>query len=248
MARFLRFFFVLRSQTCLCQTTWWPPRWVCCPLNFSTPIWARRFAPWRTSLLSRASVATLCSPCRRVAADNTLTVEILFPHETPDFTVSFFHICPPQIVISIGLMFYVVHRAQVELNAAIAACQMELKSSHMNGSSTNHSSFTYCSKRATAGSCINVVWPPIDTPISKLVCDYWDCRAWGKRLDVLWLKHCFLTTPTDYLFSRSGGSYVLGHAPLTYRCWWKCLFCISHWEVLVKFFIKVLINCYSRCQ
>ncbi|XP_058475553.1 transmembrane protein 64 [Solea solea] len=64
-----------------------------------------------------------------------------------------------QIVISIGLMFYVVHRAQVELNAAIAACQMELKSSHMNGSSTNHSSFTYCSKRAAAGNanCINVV-------------------------------------------------------------------------------------------
>lgn len=64
-----------------------------------------------------------------------------------------------QIVISIGLMFYVVHRAQVELNAAIAACQMELKSSHMNGSSTNHSGFTYCSKRATtgSGSSINVV-------------------------------------------------------------------------------------------
>lgn len=57
-------------------------------------------------------------------------------------------------------MFYVVHRAQVELNAAIAACQMELKSSHMNGSSTNHSGFTYCSKRATAGggNCVNVVW------------------------------------------------------------------------------------------
>lgn len=66
---------------------------------------------------------------------------------------------PLQIVISIGLMFYVVHRAQVELNAAIAACQMELKSSHMNGSSTNHGSFTYCSKRTAAGSgnCINVV-------------------------------------------------------------------------------------------
>ena len=68
--------------------------------------------------------------------------------------------CRPQIVISIGLMFYVVHRAQVELNAAIAACQMELKSSHMNGNSTNHGGFTYCSKRATAGSgnCVNVVW------------------------------------------------------------------------------------------
>lgn len=56
-------------------------------------------------------------------------------------------------------MFYVVHRAQVELNAAIAACQMELKSSHMNGSSSNHGGFTYCSKRTAAGSgsCINVV-------------------------------------------------------------------------------------------
>uniref|UniRef100_H3DK99 Transmembrane protein 64 n=1 Tax=Tetraodon nigroviridis TaxID=99883 RepID=H3DK99_TETNG len=64
-----------------------------------------------------------------------------------------------QIVISIGLMFYVVHRAQVELNAAIAACQMELKSSHMNGSSANHGGFSYCSKRAAAGggSGINVV-------------------------------------------------------------------------------------------
>lgn len=62
-----------------------------------------------------------------------------------------------QIVISIGLMFYVVHRAQVELNAAIAACQMELKSSRMNGSSSNHG-FTYCSKRTAAGgSCVNVV-------------------------------------------------------------------------------------------
>lgn len=61
-------------------------------------------------------------------------------------------------------MFYVVHRAQVELNAAIAACQMELKSSHMNGFSTNHSGFTYCSKRATAGggNCVNVVWPQIE--------------------------------------------------------------------------------------
>ncbi|XP_042292097.1 transmembrane protein 64 [Thunnus maccoyii] len=74
-------------------------------------------------------------------------------------SVSGYFVFSLQIVISIGLMFYVVHRAQVELNAAIAACQMELKSSHMNGSSTNHSGFTYCSKRATAGggNCINVV-------------------------------------------------------------------------------------------
>ncbi|XP_028317112.1 transmembrane protein 64 [Gouania willdenowi] len=64
-----------------------------------------------------------------------------------------------QIIISIGLMFYVVHRAQLELNAAIAACQMELKSSHMNGSTNNHTGFTYCSKRATigGGNGINVV-------------------------------------------------------------------------------------------
>ncbi len=62
-----------------------------------------------------------------------------------------------QIFISIGLMFYVVHRAQVELNAAIAACQLELKTSYMN----NHSGSTYCSKRAAAGGGINVVWRPL---------------------------------------------------------------------------------------
>ncbi|KAM6959459.1 transmembrane protein 64 [Aplochiton taeniatus] len=74
-------------------------------------------------------------------------------------SVSGYFIFSLQIIISIGLMFYVVHRAQVELNAAIAACQMELKSTHMNGSSTNHSGFTYCSKRASAGggNCVNVV-------------------------------------------------------------------------------------------
>ncbi|KAM4550278.1 transmembrane protein 64 [Fundulus diaphanus] len=75
-------------------------------------------------------------------------------------SISGYFVFSLQIIISIGLMFYVVHRAQVELNAAIAACQMELKSSHMNGSSTNHSGFSYCSKRATAGGgggCINVV-------------------------------------------------------------------------------------------
>ena len=58
-------------------------------------------------------------------------------------------------------MFYVVHRAQLELNAAIAACQMELKSSRMNGTSANHGGFSYCSKRAAAlansGNCVNVV-------------------------------------------------------------------------------------------
>ncbi|XP_069778063.1 transmembrane protein 64 isoform X2 [Narcine bancroftii] len=34
-----------------------------------------------------------------------------------------------QICISVGLMFYVVHRAHTELDAAILACQMELKTS-----------------------------------------------------------------------------------------------------------------------
>ncbi|MBN3315283.1 TMM64 protein, partial [Atractosteus spatula] len=62
-----------------------------------------------------------------------------------------------QIMISIGLMFYVVHRAQVELNAAIAACQMELKTSYMNGNPANLSSSSYCSKRTSATGGINVV-------------------------------------------------------------------------------------------
>lgn len=84
-----------------------------------------------------------------------------------------------QIFISIGLMFYVVHRAQVELNAAIAACQMELKTSYMNGGATNHSGSTYCSKRAVAGGGINVVWPTfflmmnIFQPSIQLRCPDW---------------------------------------------------------------------------
>ncbi|KAG9355500.1 hypothetical protein JZ751_000338 [Albula glossodonta] len=74
-------------------------------------------------------------------------------------SVSGYFVFSLQIIISIGLMFYVVHRAQVELNAAIAACQMELKSSYMNGNTTSHTSSTYCSKRtvAAAGGGINVV-------------------------------------------------------------------------------------------
>ncbi|KAJ7991940.1 hypothetical protein DPEC_G00289070 [Dallia pectoralis] len=73
-------------------------------------------------------------------------------------SVSGYFIFSLQILISIVLMFYVVHRAQVELNAAIAACQIELKTSHMNGTSTNQSGFTYCSKRASAGGgIVNVV-------------------------------------------------------------------------------------------
>uniref|UniRef100_A0A3Q2ZZF4 Transmembrane protein 64 n=1 Tax=Kryptolebias marmoratus TaxID=37003 RepID=A0A3Q2ZZF4_KRYMA len=72
-------------------------------------------------------------------------------------SISGYFVFSLQIIISIGLMFYVVHRAQVELNAAIAACQMELKSSHMNGSSANHGGFSYCSKRAAAaGGGLNV--------------------------------------------------------------------------------------------
>ncbi|XP_066571493.1 transmembrane protein 64 isoform X2 [Amia ocellicauda] len=59
-------------------------------------------------------------------------------------SVSGYLIFSLQIIISIGLMFYVVHRAQVELNAAIVACQMELKSSYLNGSSLTLNSATYC--------------------------------------------------------------------------------------------------------
>lgn len=141
-------------------------------------------------------------------------------------------------------MFYVVHRAQVELNAAIAACQMELKSSHMNGSSTNHGGFTYCSKRATAGSgnCINVVWPPISTWGSKLV-PVERLQSLREAVSLDGLKHvagmvfsrrlCILTL-AEYLFNRYGVS-VRDHAPLNKRCWWKLFCCISLWEVLVFF-------------
>ncbi|XP_076864627.1 transmembrane protein 64 [Brachyhypopomus gauderio] len=72
-------------------------------------------------------------------------------------SVSGYFVFSLQIFISIGLMFYVVHRAQVELNAAIAACQMEMKSSRMNGSMASHGASVYCSKRASAGGGINVV-------------------------------------------------------------------------------------------
>ncbi|XP_073677352.1 transmembrane protein 64 [Garra rufa] len=72
-------------------------------------------------------------------------------------SVSGYFVFSLQIFISIGLMFYVVHRAQVELNAAIAACQLELKTSYMNGGAANHGASTYCSKRAAAGGGINVV-------------------------------------------------------------------------------------------
>ncbi|XP_053323386.1 transmembrane protein 64 [Spea bombifrons] len=61
-------------------------------------------------------------------------------------SVSGYIIFSLQIVISIALMFYVVHRAQVELNAAIIACEMELKTSLKN-SQLNGTSSTFCSKR-----------------------------------------------------------------------------------------------------
>uniref|UniRef100_F7C629 Transmembrane protein 64 n=1 Tax=Monodelphis domestica TaxID=13616 RepID=F7C629_MONDO len=64
-----------------------------------------------------------------------------------------------QIVISIGLMFYVVHRAQVELNAAIVACEMELKTSFVKGNKPNTSGSSFFSKKTLAfsGGGINIV-------------------------------------------------------------------------------------------
>ncbi|XP_017393552.1 transmembrane protein 64 isoform X3 [Cebus imitator] len=63
------------------------------------------------------------------------------------------------IVISIGLMFYVVHRAQVELNAALVACEMELKSSLVKGNQPNTSGSSFYNKRTLtfSGGGINVV-------------------------------------------------------------------------------------------
>ncbi|XP_036591224.1 transmembrane protein 64 isoform X2 [Trichosurus vulpecula] len=63
------------------------------------------------------------------------------------------------IVISIGLMFYVVHRAQVELNAAIVACEMELKTSIVKGNKPNTSGSSFFSKRTLtfSGGGINIV-------------------------------------------------------------------------------------------
>ncbi|RXM98619.1 Transmembrane protein 64, partial [Acipenser ruthenus] len=72
-------------------------------------------------------------------------------------SVSGYFIFSFQIILSIGLMFYVVHRAQVELNAAIVACQMELKTSYINGNTPNLSGSSYCSKRTSALGGINVV-------------------------------------------------------------------------------------------
>ncbi|XP_053251665.1 transmembrane protein 64 [Podarcis raffonei] len=74
-------------------------------------------------------------------------------------SVSGYFIFSLQIVISIGLMFYVVHRAQVELNAAIVACEMEMKTSLVKSSLPSNSNSSFCSKRTLAfsGGGINIV-------------------------------------------------------------------------------------------
>ncbi|XP_038665007.1 transmembrane protein 64 isoform X2 [Scyliorhinus canicula] len=66
---------------------------------------------------------------------------------------------PYQICISVGLMFYVVHRAHTELDAAILACQMELKTSFINEDHPNGPSMTFCNKRTSAitSGGINIV-------------------------------------------------------------------------------------------
>lgn len=55
-------------------------------------------------------------------------------------------------------MFYVVHRAQVELDAAIAACETELKTSLGKGTQPPASGASLCAKRAAppAGG-VNIV-------------------------------------------------------------------------------------------
>uniref|UniRef100_A0A6J0V9C1 Transmembrane protein 64 n=1 Tax=Pogona vitticeps TaxID=103695 RepID=A0A6J0V9C1_9SAUR len=74
-------------------------------------------------------------------------------------SVSGYFIFSLQIIISIGLMFYVVHRAQVELNAAIVACEMEMKTSLVQSSQPNNSNSAFCNKRTLAfsGGGINIV-------------------------------------------------------------------------------------------
>ncbi|KAJ7338986.1 hypothetical protein JRQ81_012888 [Phrynocephalus forsythii] len=74
-------------------------------------------------------------------------------------SVSGYFIFSLQIVISIGLMFYVVHRAQVELNAAIVACEMEMKTSLVESSPPSNSNSAFCNKRTLAfsGGGINIV-------------------------------------------------------------------------------------------
>lgn len=56
-------------------------------------------------------------------------------------------------------MFYVVHRAQVELNAAIVACEMELKTSVVKGNQANTGGSSFYNKRTLtfSGGGINIV-------------------------------------------------------------------------------------------
>ncbi|XP_067887727.1 transmembrane protein 64 isoform X1 [Heterodontus francisci] len=74
-------------------------------------------------------------------------------------SVSGYLIFSLQICISVGLMFYVVHRAHTELDAAILACQMELKTSLIKGDHPNGASLTFCNKRTSAMTSggINIV-------------------------------------------------------------------------------------------
>ncbi|KAF6101423.1 transmembrane protein 64 [Phyllostomus discolor] len=73
-------------------------------------------------------------------------------------TISGYFVFCLQIIISIGLMFYVVHRAQVELNAAIVGCEMELKTSLVKDSQPDASSSSYNKRMLTfSGAGINVV-------------------------------------------------------------------------------------------
>lgn len=55
-------------------------------------------------------------------------------------------------------MFYVVHRAQVELNAAIVACEMELKTSLVKRQSTKYQWLFILQEDLTfSGDGINIV-------------------------------------------------------------------------------------------
>ncbi|XP_037019092.2 transmembrane protein 64, partial [Artibeus jamaicensis] len=73
-------------------------------------------------------------------------------------TISGYFVFCLQIIISIGLMFYVVHRAQMELNAAIVSCEMELKTSLTKDSQPDTSSSSYSKRMLTfSGAGINVV-------------------------------------------------------------------------------------------
>lgn len=55
-------------------------------------------------------------------------------------------------------MFYVVHRAQVELDAAIAACETDLKASRGKGGQPAASGFAlYATRTAAPGGGVDVV-------------------------------------------------------------------------------------------